>query len=56
MPVTRSAETRKVTQELALTALVDLTDVVDARQTEQWFDFGFEVLLVNAIDLGSDLE
>ena len=55
-PIDWKKQRTGVTQELVLTALVDLTDVVDARQAEQWFDFGFEVLLVNAIDLGSDLE
>ena len=55
-PVDREQQRPRLAQELGLAALVDLADVLDAWLLQQRLDLGAEVVLVDAIDLGGDLQ
>ena len=55
-PVDGEQQAARLAQEARLAALVDLADELDAGLSQQRLDLGLEVLLVDAIDLGRDLQ
>jgi hypothetical protein len=54
-PIDREYQPHGITEELGFLVLGDLTDEFDVRLRQKRFDFLFEILPIDAVDLGCDL-